>query len=74
MAARRLSLKSEIILVFVGMLIFDFGYFYNKLKDVGNNNLVHSMKSVSLVYPALYLMIAILISIYRVYRYNRKSN
>lgn len=68
MNVKKYSLKIEIILIFVGMLIFDLGYFLNHLKNEQYSDIETMIKSVDLTYPVLYFVAAILIVIYRIYR------
>lgn len=69
---KKFSLKSQIILIFCGMILFDVGYFYNYLKENNLNSIWEAFKLAPLNYPLAYLIFCIIISIYRFYTYKKK--
>lgn len=65
------SLKTNVILVFIGMVIFDIGYFYRKIKLYGWVNYWNSFTESELIYPVIYLIVAIFLSIYTQIKFKR---
>ncbi|MBQ3423400.1 MAG: hypothetical protein IJH34_17475 [Romboutsia sp.] len=75
MSIKKYSLKFEIILIFIGMFIFNLGYFFNHLKSNEYSDIMNMIESVDLSYPILYFIVSIIIIIYRIYtdKYKRNS-
>lgn len=69
---RKYSLKTEIILIFCGMILFDVGYSYKYFKENNLSSISEMLKVIPLNYPLIYLVFCIILSTYRFYIYKKK--
>lgn len=73
MKIRKKKLMTDILLIFIGAIIFIVGTIYRQLLEIKSNDIIYILKSLNLFYPILYLLFAFFLSIYRVYRFKKNN-